>query len=179
VTLALSIGFLVIISAAATEPLMLSVSVLLYACGTISIQYGTELSSRQRFMEQLQGTKVQSDLDLSKARVTKMESAAILHRIQTDLALAQIAQLEAELEADAVLRTTKSELTRTQMESRATKTELTRTQMERTKAEIGGCSTAGQFNILESITKVKRTPKLAEVHITPRTNRNSQLTLLT
>jgi hypothetical protein len=147
-TVTVAIGFLVIIW-----------SYPVYASGTLSILYGTELS--QRFTEQLQSTKVQRDLDLSKARVAQMETAAILYRTQADLASAQLAQLK----ADAALS--------------ATKTELTRAQMERTKAEIGGCSAPGQFNMLESVTRVKRTPKLAEVQTTPRTNRNAQLTLLT
>jgi hypothetical protein len=89
VCMSFSIGFLVIIFSAATEPLSLMISVLFYASATISILYGTEASAQQRFMEQLQHTKVQRDLELSKARVVQMELAAVLHRTQADLASAQ------------------------------------------------------------------------------------------
>jgi hypothetical protein len=142
VCICLYVGFLVIIFSVATEPLHLMFLVLFYASAIISMLYGTEALEQQRFMEQLHSTKVERDLHLSEARVAQMESAAILHHTQADLASAQIAQV-------------------------ITKKELTRTQMERAKAEVGGCSTDGQFNILEGITRVKRTPKLAQVCTAP------------
>jgi hypothetical protein len=142
VCMAFSTGYLGIAFSAATKPLRLMLGVLFLASVTISILYCTELSARQLFMEQLQRISVQRDLDLSEARVAQMELAAILHHNQADLASVQTAHL-------------------------ITKKELTRTQMERAKAEVGGCSTAGQFNILEGITRVKRTPKLAQVCAAP------------
>jgi hypothetical protein len=151
VCIAFSIGYLVIISSATTERLNLMSSVLFFASATTSILYATEASAQQLFVEQLHSTKVQRDLDLSKARVAQME-LAILHRSQADLASAQIAQ-----------HRTQADLASAQIAQLVTKKELTRTQMERAKAEVGGCSTAGQFNILEGITRVKRTPKLAQV----------------
>jgi hypothetical protein len=101
------IGFLIIILSAARAPFNMLLSTFMYALGTIGILYNTESSAQQRFLEQLQRTKMQRDLDLAKAKVVQMETAASLHRAQADLAsdrdrrLYSLQELYSTVEGDA------------------------------------------------------------------------------
>jgi hypothetical protein len=151
VCMAFTVSFAGVVLAGASAPLPMTISFILYAASTISIMYAMASSGRQRFISQVHSARLQAGLDLATAKMAKLESDAKLHSLQMH-----------QMESEAALQSLRLTQQGSEVVIRDTKKELTRTQIERTKAEIGSCSESGQLNILKRINRVKRAPKLAE-----------------